>query len=109
MLANRLKTLLPMIITEHQLAFTKDRLILDNITIAFETLHSLHRYNSKKGGFMALKLDMSKAYDQVKWSFLEELMRKMGFNEKWINLIMLCIKTVTYSILINGEPRNLIH
>ena len=98
-----------MIITEHQLAFTKDRLILDNITIAFETLHSLHRYNSKKGGFMVLKLDMSKAYDWVKWFFLEELMRKMGFNEKWINLIMLCIKTVTYSILINGEPRNLIH
>ena len=58
---------------------------------------------------MVLKLDMSKAYDWVKWSFLEELMRKMEFNEKWINLIMLCIKTVTYSILINGEPRNLIH
>ena len=58
---------------------------------------------------MALKLDISKAYDWVKWSFLEELMRKMEFNEKWINLIMLCIKTVTYSILINGEPRNLIH
>ena len=33
----------------------------------------------------------------------------MGFNEKWINLIMLCVKTVTYSILINDEPRGLIH
>ena len=77
--------------------------------VAFETLHSMHKYNSKKLGLMALKLDMSKAYDGVEWSFQEELMRKMGFNEKWINLIMLSVKTVTYSILINGEPRGLIH
>ena len=58
---------------------------------------------------MALKLDMSKAYDQIEWSFLEELMRKMGFHERWINLIMVCVKTVTYSILVNGKPRGLIH
>ena len=109
LLANCLKTLLPMIITEHQSAFTKDRLISDNIMIAFETLHNLHRYNSKKGGFIALKLDMSKAYGRVEWSFLEELIRKMRFNEKWINLIMLCVKMVTYSILIDGEPKGLIH
>ena len=56
-----------------------------------------------------LKLDMSNAYDWIVWSFLEELMRKMGFNEIWINLIVLCVKTITYSILINGEPRGLIH
>ena len=56
-----------------------------------------------------MKLDMSKAYDQIEWSFLEELMRKMGFHERWINLIMVCVKTVTYSILVNGEPRGLIH
>ena len=58
---------------------------------------------------MALKLDMSKAYDRVEWCFLEELMRKMGFHERWINLTMVCVKTVTYSILVNGEPRGLIH
>ena len=36
--------------------------------------------------------------------YLENIMRKMGFNEKWIGLIMVCVRTVTYSILVNGEP-----
>ena len=107
-LANCLKTLLPTIITEHQLAFTKDRLISNNILVAFETLHCLHKYNSRTSRFMALKLNMSKAYDRVEWAFLEDLMRKMGFNERWINLTMICLKIVTYSILLNGEPRGLI-
>ena len=48
-LANRLKKLLPSIITEHQSAFTKDRLISDNILVAFKTLHSMQNY---KGGFL---------------------------------------------------------
>ena len=51
---------------------------------------------------MTLELDMSKAYDRVEWNFLEEIMRKIGFNERWINLIMICVKTVTYFILVNG-------
>ena len=58
---------------------------------------------------MAVKLDMSKAYDRVKWVFLEGIMRRKGFNEGWIHLIMLCVKTVTYSVLVNGEPCGTIH
>ena len=64
-LANRLKRILPKIITEHQSAFTKDHLILDNILIAFESLHCKQNHKSEKDGYMALKLDMSKAYDRV--------------------------------------------
>ena len=78
--------------------------------MAFETLHCIKK--KKKIGshaFMALKLDMSKAYDRVEWFFLEKLMRKMDFNERWTNLIMLCVKLVIYLVLVNGEPCGMIH
>ena len=107
-LANRLKKILPSIITEHQLAFTKDRLISDNILMAFETLHCMKRHNSGTDGYMALKLDISKAYDRVEYVFFEDLTRKMGFKDKWIGFMMVCVKTVTYSILVNGEPQGMI-
>ena len=64
-LANRLKIYLPSLITEHQSAFAKDRLISNNIMVAFETLHHMKHHNTGKHGFMAIKLDMSKVYDWV--------------------------------------------
>ena len=54
---------------------------------------------------MAMKLDMSKAYDWVEWSFLVKIMEKLGFCEKWVSIVRECISTVSYSILVNGEPR----
>ena len=61
-----------------------------------------------KNGFMAMKLDMIKAYDRVEWSFLEQFLLKLGFQDSWVELIMECITSVSYSILVNGEPMGMI-
>jgi hypothetical protein len=103
-LANRLKLILPHIISHNQSAFIPGRLISDNVLAAYETLHSMHTRMYGKVGYMALKLDMSKAYDRVEWVFLAEVMRRMRFAEKWIQLIMECVSSVTYAVLINGNP-----
>ena len=108
-LANRLKKFLPSLITKHQSTFAKERLISDNIMVAFETLHHMKQHNSGKHGFMAIKLDMSKAYDRVEWVYLERLLEKMGFCDTWVAFMMSCVKTVSYSIMVNGEPNGMIY
>ena len=60
-------------------------------------------------GVMALKLDISKAYDRIEWSFLEQMIRNMGFAEECIQWIMMCVSTVSYSFKLNGEPVGLIY
>ena len=108
-IANRLKKCLPKLVSESQSTFPSNCLITDNILVAFETLHHLKNKRTGKTGSMALKLDMSKAYDRVEWTFLENLMDKLGFDRKWTDLIKSCISTVSLSILINGAPYGLIH
>ena len=105
MLANRLKRILPMVIHESQSAFVPGRLITENVLVAFETMHCINQRKKGKEALMAIKLDMSKAYDRVEWAYLEAMMRKMGFHEKWISLIMMCVTTVSFSVLINNEPK----
>ncbi|XP_024200200.1 uncharacterized protein LOC112203464 [Rosa chinensis] len=59
-------------------------------------------------GFMALKLDLSKAYDRMEWSFLRKVLDRFGFAHSWIDLVMQCINTVRYSFLVRGKPRGLV-
>ena len=102
MLANRLKVVLPEIISENQSAFIPGRLITDNVLIAYEASHFLRHKKNGKEGVAAIKADMSKAYDRVEWRFLEAMLCKLGFRRRWVELIMKCVTTVRYQIKVNG-------
>ena len=69
-LANRLKSILPDIILESQSGFIPGRLITYNIMIAFEICHHIKRKRQGKSRVVAMKIDMSKAYDILEWNFL---------------------------------------
>nr|XP_027124351.1 uncharacterized protein LOC113741063 [Coffea arabica] len=107
-LANRLKLVLDKCISNTQSAFIPDRQILDNVILAHEYMHYLKNKRQGKEGYMAIKLDMAKAYDRVEWHFLQAMMQKMGFCAQWITWITSCLKTVTYSFNCNGENRGFV-
>ena len=83
-LCHRLKRVLPGLISETQSAFVAGRQISDNIMIVQEMFHTLRTKPSGRSKRMAIKTNMSKAYDRMEWSFIEAVMRKMGFSETWI-------------------------
>lgn len=100
-LANRLALVLPHLIDERQTAFLKGRHILHGVMIANEVLAEA---KSKNNPCMVFKVDFEKAYDSVSWGFLNYMMMRMGFCEKWRKWIYGCLSSATVSILINGSP-----
>ncbi|XP_019198078.1 PREDICTED: uncharacterized protein LOC109191859 [Ipomoea nil] len=103
MLANRLKGCLDNVVSQSQSAFIPNRLLTDNIILAGEVGHYLRRKTGGCQGWVALKLDMAKAYDRMEWPFLKGMLEALGFQRDWVDLLMLCVTTVNYSILVNGE------
>ena len=103
-LANWVKPILSKVISDSQSAFVPDQLITDNTSVAYEIIHRMQNRQGGKVRHMAIKLDVSKAYDRVEWEFLEKIMLRIDFPEQWVNLAMLTVHTASYSIIINGEP-----
>ncbi|XP_057802954.1 uncharacterized protein LOC131018247 [Salvia miltiorrhiza] len=105
-ITNRLKLCLPSIVHESQSAFVPGRQITDNALLAFEIFHMMKLNKAKNRGVFAFKLDMAKAYDRVEWSFLEAIMLHLGFNSAFVDLIMRCVTSVSFRVLVNGFPGN---
>lgn len=83
-------------------------MITDNALIAYEMLHGIKNKKSSSAGRCAVKLDMSKAYDRIEWGFVHKMLHRLGFQDRFIQLIMDCITTVKFSPLINGSPSEII-
>lgn len=71
--------------------------------IAYEEMHYMKRKTSGKTGWMAINLDMSKAYDPVEWSYLSVVLCKMGFDTNAVSLIMKCVTSARYEITHAGR------
>ena len=84
-LTRRLKPLLPCLISSTQSAFVAGRVITDNVIITHETLHYLRTSEAKKYFSMAVKTDMSKAYNRIEWSFVREVLRLIGLIQYGFN------------------------
>ncbi|KAI4353887.1 hypothetical protein L6164_002829 [Bauhinia variegata] len=102
-LPNRLKVIWPSILSINQSDFISSCQITDNVLPEYELLHALKTKNFGKEGYLALKHDMSKAYDRMEWEFLWAMMAKLGFVGRWIDLIMSYVSLVSYSILIKSS------
>lgn len=100
-MANRLAPLLKDLVAANQSAFIRGRCIHDNYMPVQQTIKLLHK---KKTPRIFLKLDISKAFDSVSWSFLLEVLKHLGFGDSWCNLLSSLLSTASISILVNEEP-----
>ncbi|GJW74963.1 RNA-directed DNA polymerase, eukaryota [Tanacetum coccineum] len=100
-LANRLVGVLGDIVNEVQSAFVADRQILDGPFILNEVMQWC---KMKKKQSLVFKVDFEKAYDSVRWDFLDDILGKFGFGDKWRTWIQRCLKSSRGSIIINGSP-----
>lgn len=75
---------------------------MDNVLLASELIKGYNRaYNSPR---CMVKVDIRKAYDSLKWSFLQKVMEELGFPNQYIQWVMVCVRTLSFSILVNGYP-----
>ncbi|GJW36817.1 RNA-directed DNA polymerase, eukaryota [Tanacetum coccineum] len=100
-LANRLSSVISDLVSDVQTAFVSNRQILDGPFIINELLSWCKR---KKKQAMLFKVDFVKAYDSVRWDFLDDVLRSFGFGSKWRSWISGCFSSAMASVIVNGSP-----
>ncbi|GJU27859.1 RNA-directed DNA polymerase, eukaryota [Tanacetum coccineum] len=105
-LANHLVVVLGDLVNEVQSAFIANRQILDGPFILNELIHWC---KSKKKQTMIFKIDFEKAYDSVRWDYLDDVLNKFGFGTKWRGWIHNCLHSSKGSILVNESPTGEFH
>lgn len=95
-----MKIILPTLIRENQGGFVEGRYIGHNVMIVQDVVRYYGRKITKPG--CLIKLDIRKAYDSIEWNFIEEVLTAYKFPDAFVRLIMKCISTPTYSLMING-------
>lgn len=101
LLCSRLQLVLPTIINENQAAFVEGRCILHNVLIGQELLRLYNRKSSSP--CLMMKVDIRKAYDSVSWDFLRDLLVCLCFPQKFVDWLLECVCTASYSLVVNGE------
>ncbi|XP_049399720.1 uncharacterized protein LOC125863746 [Solanum stenotomum] len=107
LLCLRLAPILPSLISPNQSGFVKGRSISENIMLAQEIIHQIKKPTI--GSNVVIKLDMAKAYDRVSWSYTCLILRKMGFDEVFIDMVWRIMANNWYSIIINGKRHGFFH
>ena len=97
----RIRPHLERLITPFQTAFILGRKGVDNTIIVQELIHTMGRAKGRNG-YMAIKIDLEKAYDKLEWGFIKEILIRFNFPENLIELILNCISSVSTSLLFNG-------
>lgn len=100
MLCNRLRLILPTLISANQSAFIAGRTIVQNVLICQDLVRLYNRKNTTQS--CLIKIDLKKAYDFVDWAFVEEMLHLMNLLQRFIKWIMPCITATKYNIAING-------
>lgn len=100
-LATRLAPLLPSMVSINQSAFVKGRSIQDNFLMVQQIDRSLH---SKKEPHILLKLDISKAFDSVSWSFFIDILQHLGFGRTWCNICQIARRLVLVKSVLSSVP-----
>lgn len=102
-ISQRLKSILPYVVSQHQSSFIAGRSTVDNILVMQEAIHSLNLLKANKG-YKIIKLDFEKAYDRLEWNFIMESLASLNIPDNIKNLVFHCISSANLSIIWNGFP-----